>query len=64
MLHLNIICDKMLEKNRLRLHELITEISKLSAEIDVLKQKREALLEVFKEIQSNDDKLDLTVEVN
>lgn len=48
----------MLEKNKLELHAIITEISKLSADIDVLKKRRGKLLGKFKKIQLRDDKLD------
>lgn len=49
----------MSESNKLQLHAIIVEISRLSNDIDELKKKRDALLDKFKEIQLDDDKFDL-----
>jgi hypothetical protein len=47
---------KMLEADKEKLHSLIISISKLSARIDVLKKKRESLLDKFKNVQLTDSK--------
>lgn len=44
----------MSENNKLQLHAIIVEISKLSNDIDELKKKRDELLNKFKEIQLDD----------
>jgi hypothetical protein len=49
----------MAEEDKLKLHALIIEISKLSAEIDALKIKRELLLDNFKNIQLVNNKLSI-----
>jgi hypothetical protein len=46
----------MIESNKIELYAIIVEISKLSADIDELRKKRDFLLDKFKQIQMKDDK--------
>jgi hypothetical protein len=46
----------MADVNKLELHAIIVEISKLSTDIDELRKKRDFLLDKFKQVQLKDDK--------
>ena len=46
----------MADVNKLELHTLIVEISKLSTDIDELKKKRDFLLDKFKNVQLKEEK--------
>ena len=51
LLHLYRLLSKMSENNKEKLHAIIVEITKISNDIEELKQKRNELLDKFKQLQ-------------